>query len=275
MTLIVFYEPLKTLIVRSLDDEVNDYIPLIPLVSAFFFSLYRRDIFSNPGYSFRAGGGIVIAGVAIYLIGMSQEQSLDENDYLALVTLSCVTIWIGGFAVFLGLDALKKALFPLLFLLFMVPIPSLVLEKMISVLQEGSAEATFLLLQLTGVPFLREGFVFHLTGLSIEVAEQCSGIHSAIALLITSVVAAKLFLGEAWSKASLVLAVFPIAIVKNGLRIVTLALLANYVDARILSGGLHRQGGVPFFVLAVSVLMAVLWLLRLLEKRRLAAVTLK
>jgi exosortase/archaeosortase family protein len=98
------------------------------------------------------------------------------------------------------------------------------------------------------------------------VAEECSGIHSAIALLLSSVVAGKLFLAAGWRRAALILVVFPIAVMKNGLRIVTLTLLGNYVDQSILSGPLHKQGGVPFFLLALSVLGLVIWLLRKTEK---------
>jgi len=266
MTLIVFYEPLRILFVRSIHDEINDYILIVPLVSAYFFYLKRKEIFSNNKYSFKTGIGVIILGVTFYLIGMSQENRLNQNDDLSIITLSSVIIWLGGFVLFYSLEAFRKAIFPLMFLFFMVPIPTLLMEKIISILQEGSAEATFILFQLSGVPVLREGFIFHLPNLSIEVAKQCSGIHSGIALFITSVIAGKLFLLTGWRKWLLILFVFPIAIMKNGLRIVILTLLGNNLDERILSGSLHRQGGIPFFLLAVLLLMMVLWLLRRSEK---------
>jgi exosortase len=267
VTLVAFYRPLSALFVRSLHDPVNDYILVIPLVSAYFFYLNRNEIFSVKAYSFRAGIGIILLGVAVCLTGLSQENRLNQNDFLSVVALSIVIIWMGGFALFYGLEAFRKAIFPLLFLLLVVPIPSLFLEKTISVLQEGSAEAALAFFKLSGVPVLREGFVFHLSRLSIEVAEQCSGIHSAIALLITSIIAGKLFLATGWKKLVLMLLVFPIAIIKNGMRIVTLSLLGNYVDERILSSSLHKEGGIPFFLLGVSILFAILWLLRRTEKK--------
>jgi len=209
ITLIAFYQPLRMLFVRSLHDPVNDYILVIPIVSAFFFYVNRNEIFSNKEYSFRAGIGIIILGVAIYLTGFSRENSLNQNDYLSVITLSIVIIWMGGFALFHGLETFRKAIFPLLFLLFIVPVPSHFLERTISILQEGSAEASFGLFKLSGVPVLREGFVFHLSRLSIEVAEQCSGIHSAIALLITSIIAGELFLVTGWKKMVLDVVCFP------------------------------------------------------------------
>jgi exosortase len=212
--------------------------------------------------------GIIGLGVIFYSIGLSQISRLNQNDYLSIVTLSSVIVWIGGFVLFYGLEAFGKAIFPLMFLFFIVPLPTFLLEKVISILQEWSAGATFILFQLSGVPVLREGFIFHLPNLSIEVAKQCSGIHSGIALFITSIIAGKLFLATGWRKGILTLSVFPTTIIKNGLRIVTLSLLGNNLDERILSSPLHRQGGIPFFFLAVSFLLAVLWLLRRSERRK-------
>lgn len=267
VTLGVFYEHLVNLFVQSLNHDTNDYIPLVPLVSAFFFYLDRKSIFEKTGYSVPVGLGTVAVGVVVYLMGMTQGHRLSQNDYMSLMTLSIVIIWIGGFVCCYGLRAFRGARFALLFLFFIVPIPTFAMQTMIAILQERSAEATATLFGLVGVPVLRDGFVFHLTGMSIEVAEECSGIHSAIALLLTSIVAGQLFLTGAWRKVALAAAVFPIAVMKNGLRIVTLTLLGNYVDERILSSALHRQGGVPFFVLAVSVLFVALWVLRWSQRK--------
>lgn len=267
VSLILFHQSLKTLFIRSFHDEIYDYITVIPLVSIYFFYLKRREIFSRREYSLKAGVSIIVLGVFGYFIGRNRESTLNQNDFLSIVSFSIVVVWIGGFLLFYGLQALKKALFPLLFLFFIVPFPPFLLEKVISLLQEGSAGAAFFLFRLSGVPVLREGFVFYLPRLSIEVAEQCSGIHSAIALFITSIMAGKFFLVTGWKRCLLAFVVFPIAILKNGLRIVTLSLLGSYVDERILSGSLHKQGGIPFFLLAVSFLFVVLWLLRRSEEK--------
>ncbi|MBU1208025.1 MAG: archaeosortase/exosortase family protein [Proteobacteria bacterium] len=63
------------------------------------------------------------------------------------------------------------------------------------------------------------------------------------------------------------LSIFPITVVKNGLRIVTLTLLGNYVDVRILGSELHKSGGIPFFIVALVLLAPVLWALRKSEKK--------
>jgi len=112
------------------------------------------------------------------------------------------------------------------------------------------------------VPVFRSGFTFSLPGFTIEIAEECSGIRSSLALLITSLLAAHLCLRSVWAKTVLILATLPLLIVKNGIRIVTLSLLSMYVDPGFLTGRLHHQGGVVFFLLALVLLASLLWLLQ-------------
>ena len=83
----------------------------------------------------------------------------------------------------------------------------------------------------------------------------------AIALLITTLLAGHLFLRSGWGKAALMLAALPLLVVKNGIRIVTLSLLSIYVDPSFLTGRLHQEGGIVFFLLALVILSPVLlWL---------------
>lgn len=68
-----------------------------------------------------------------------------------------------------------------------------------------------------------------------------------MALFITATVAGHLFLKTGWKKVLLALVSIPIAMFKNGIRIVSLTLLGAYADPRILQSDLHREGGIPFF----------------------------
>ena len=96
----------------------------------------------------------------------------------------------------------------------------------------------------------------------MEVAKECSGIRSGLALFITALLASHLFLRSWWKKLILILCFLPITMFKNGIRIVTLTLLGTYVDPRILQSDLHREGGIPFFILALLLLAPVLYFLR-------------
>jgi len=264
--LILSHDPLSKLLSLSRKSELYSHIPLIPVVSAYFIWTRRRKIFSVVTCSARYGIPVLILGIILYFIGICEANRMNGNDSLALFVFASVTCWIGGFLLFYGTRAFRAGIFPLLFLLFLTPIPTVVVETFILTLQVASTEICSFLFGLTGAPVLREGFVFHLPGLSIEVAKQCSGIRSSIALVITSVIAGELFLHAGWRRVVLVLSIFPITVLKNGVRIVTLTLLGTYVDPRILGSELHRSGGIPFFGIALAMVAPVLWILRRSEK---------
>jgi exosortase len=173
-------------------------------------------------------------------------------------------LWIlGGFLWVCGRKAFKRALFPLLFLAFMIPLPSPVLDPMVTILQSGSAWSAKAILQLLAVPVHSNGVFISLPGVTIEVAKECSGIRSAVALLVLSTFAGYLYLRTNRRRCIFVLSVIPIAIVKNGMRIATLSLLGTYVDIHYLTDSvLHRYGGKPFFLVAIVMLAPIFWVLK-------------
>ena len=102
-------------------------------------------------------------------------------------------------------------------------------------------------------------------------ARDTKGIRSSLALFITSLLAGHLFLRLAWTKTALTLIALPLLIIKNGMRIVTLTLLSIYVDPGFLTGSLHHQGGILFFLIALALLAPALRLLQKLEDTRTTA----
>jgi exosortase len=263
VTVTIFNAPLRELAGLSMKSELYSHILLIPLISGYFLYGKRREIFSAAQYCYTFGPLFSLVGIILYFVSLNQGARLNANDLMALRVFSIVIFWSGGFLFFYGMRSSRIAAFPILFLFLLAPIPSVLVEKFILFLQFYSTEATHLLFKVTGVPILREGFTFHLPGLSIEVAKQCSGIRSSLALVITSLVAGELFLQTGWKKLILVLCAIPITILKNGLRITTLSLLGVYVDPRILGSELHKSGGIPFFILALAVMAPILfWLIK-------------
>jgi exosortase len=144
----------------------------------------------------------------------------------------------------------------------MIPIPTIVLEKTVLALQHGSAAVANVLYKLLGVPVFWQGVTFSLPGVNIEIAQECSGIRSSVALFIAGTVAAHVFLRSGSSKVILILSTIPIAIFKNAVRIVTISSLAVYVDRGFLYGRLHKYGGLPFSILALAILVPLLFCLQ-------------
>jgi exosortase/archaeosortase family protein len=98
---------------------------------------------------------------------------------------------------------------------------------------------------------------------------QSSGYpRSSLALLLTTLLAGHRLLTSPWKKALLVLAAVPVAVIKNAVRIVTLTLLAAHVDPGFLTGQLHHEGRIVFYLLALAILAPVLTILRRSELKR-------
>jgi exosortase len=165
---------------------------------------------------------------------------------------------MAGFALCYGTESFSAALFPWMFLLFMVPLPVVALDKVVLVLQKGSAVMTFALFKLFGVPVLWRHFKFLLPGVEIEIAQECSGIRSSSALFITSILAGYMFLQSNWRRAVFSLFTIPVVIFKNAVRIVTISCLGVYVDPRFLHGKLHQYGGIPFSLVSLAILVPCL-----------------
>jgi exosortase len=244
-----------------LGNESSSHILLIPLVAFFLLYLERQTIFSITRASVASGSALALGGVVLFWLARLSPVPQEGNWLLCLQTLSIVLVWMGGFLICYGFAAFRAAAFPLLFLLLMVPIPDVILDRIILALQEGSTEIAYLIFQAVGIPVLRHGFLLTVPGVTIEVAKECSSIRSSIALFITCLLAAHLYLRTGWKMLLLVVLCFPLSILKNGVRIATLTLLSIYVDPSFLTGKLHRDGGFVFFLLALLLLWPVfLWM---------------
>lgn len=265
--LVLFSAPLRKLLALSFHNELYSHIILLPLVSGYFLFMQRKEIFEGARYAPVAGVPLIAAGIALYLMGADRNGVLNNNDYLSIMICSFLVIMVGGFIFFYGIQSFKIASFPLLFLAFTVPLPNAVMESLIHFLRVGSTHGASALFKAIGIPYAREGYCFYLPNLSIEVAEECSGIRSSLSLVITAIIAGHLFLTSKRRKIVLVMFAIPIAVLKNSIRIVTLSLLTIYVDHRVLSSPLHHKGGVLFFVIGLLLLGAVLWALRKSEGR--------
>jgi exosortase len=251
------FEPIRRLAALSLDwgNSHLSYIPLVPFISATFLHSQRETIFREPRISVLPAAASFAAGFVLYYLGRT-------NDDLALTIASILAVWFGGFLLAYGSAAFKAGLFPLLFLGLLIPIPERILQSFVRLLQYGSADVVSILFALTGTPSYRASdVVFVLPNLTIAVAEACSGIRSTLGILILTLLAAHMFLRSNWRRTALLLAVIPISLVKNAVRIVALSLLAIHWDMGFMSGRLHNDGGVVFMVLGLFLMYPVLRLL--------------
>jgi exosortase len=270
VSVIVCWRALRALTIFSLQHESSSHVVLIPLISIYLLYTERQRIFQVVRSSIIPGGTAVLAALVLYVLGAQRLSTNESGQSLTNVTLAIVLLWLAGFLLCYGTTAWREASFSLLFLFLMVPLPPALLDSTIYYLQRGSTEIAYILFRLVGIPVLREGFILHTPHQSIEVAKECSGIRSSLALFITCLLAAHLFLRTKWKMLIFVLLAFPLAILKNGIRITTLTLLAVYVNPSFLTGSFHHDGGFVFFFLALAILAPILLALQKSERQTLA-----
>jgi exosortase len=262
----VFYFPsLRALFSLSYDSDAYEYILLIPFISGFFLFKKFKIIRNETVYSFLPGSSIILAGVIVWILQMTPFISLFFHS-LSMKILSMALIFIGGMICFFGTQLLKNALFPIMFLFLIVPIPASGINGIVSFYQTGTAAVTDGIFKLSGVTYFRDGFSFHLPNLSINIAPQCSGIHSSSALIITGIIAGQIFLRTLAGKTVLILLTIPLVLVKNGIRVATLSLLGAYVNMSFINGSLHRKGGIVFFLIALVLLFGGMFIIKKVEK---------
>lgn len=274
--LLVYFPTLWDLVVLAAKSGTHSHIMIVPFVSVFFLLQERRDIFPSIRPALGAGLSTLAGGIVTYGFGRLQGAALGTQGSLTLTVFSAYLSFLAGFLLFFGGRTFKAALFPLAFLVFMIPMPESTVDQIVPFLQKGSAEVTDLILEVLGVSFVREGLSFHLARVSVEIAPECSSIRSSMALLITGTIAANLFLRRWWSRSALILITIPLALVKNAIRIVTLTLLAQYVDMRFLSGHwLHKSGGFVFFGITLLLFGGIILALKKMESGRLPRTPMK
>ncbi len=261
LSLILYFKPVSDLFQLAWHDDTASHILLIPLISAWLLYTERNPEPQDSGFAFGPAAVFFLPAIITLVLAMVCA-SCTVGDRLSIYTLSLILLLVTGFVLLMGVSKSKSSSFALAFLLFAIPIPEIILNKIIYWLQVGSAAIAELLFNFSGAPVLRDGFVFHLPKMSIEVAQECSGIRSSLALLILALLVAHFSFRPMWKKMAFVVAGLCMMLIKNGIRIATLTLLANYVNPDFLYGRLHHQGGVVFFLIGLALLLPVYWFLR-------------
>jgi exosortase len=173
---------------------------------------------------------------------------------------------LAGTVLFLGgWQRFRIALFPIAFLLLMVPLPSIVFNQITFPLQGIASRAGEAVIATAGVPVLREGNILHVPGRALEVAEACSGIRSLMSLLMLAIVLGYFTERRIGARVVIALAAIPIAILANAARVAGTGLAAYWVGPAAAEGFFHGFSGWIVFIVALAGLLA---LQRLIEAVR-------
>ena len=258
-----FSWPLTSLFSYALRSDLHSHIVLIPFISAYLLYVHWDKLPEPRNSSVGLAIFPFLCGLALVVTNFAQKAFEP-----AVIALAFICFVVAGGFLFLGKKWMKAAMFPFAFLLFMVPLPDSVANSLENASKLASAECANFFLQLTNIPVLREGTIFQLPNITLEVAKECSGIRSSWVLLIASTLASYLFLKRNSNRLILVLAAIPLGFLRNGFRIAVIGLLCVNVGPHMIHSPIHRQGGPLFFVLSLFPLFLLLWFLRRTERSR-------
>ncbi|MCS7027010.1 MAG: exosortase/archaeosortase family protein [Bryobacteraceae bacterium] len=247
LLLILCYAPILVRLVNQwATDEDMGHGFFVPIVAGYIAWQKREQlrqaqlVGSSTGYFFLA------IGAALSILGTLAAELFTTRIAFLSSILGCVLV-LGGW------KAVRILLFPLFLLLFMVPIPAILYNRITFPLQLIASQVAEVVLEILGVPVLREGNVLELPSQKLSVVEACSGIRSLLSLSFLSLVYGYFFDSRVWMRGVLFVLTGPIAIVANACR-VTLTGLLSEVNPEYARGVYHSMSGWAVFVVAFVML---------------------
>jgi exosortase len=216
---------------------------LIPLISSFIVWRKREDLSKLTGEPSGWGWLFFIVGVLIYSVSALWQVYFSSG-------FSLIFVLIGLILLFLGKDYLKQLLFPVLFLVFMIPLPLVAIANISFRLKIFASQISTFIVNRLGIPAIREGSVIKTAHSYVVVEDPCSGIRSLIALIALGVLMAYLSKVSRTKKFILFISSIPIALCANIIRITVLALVSEMYGPNIATGKVHDIMGYLVFVFA-------------------------
>ena len=248
---------------RDLPDFSHGF--LIPFFAAFLLWDKREKLRSLPIQPSWTGLVLVVPALFELLLGvLGADLFLQRTSFVLLVA---GIVWM-----LLGSVFLRELKFVLLILLLAIPLPTILYNRITFPLQLRASELASGLLQIVGVPVLRDGNVIQLPAMPLEVAEACSGIRSLMSLFTVAVIYGYFLERKNWRRTLLALSAIPIAVAANVARIFGTGLCVQYWDPTKALGFFHEFQGWLMFLVSLVCLYFVHILMRVaLPERKGAA----
>jgi exosortase len=212
-----------------LSDPYYSHGPLVLLISLYLVWIRRKSFSDSPPTPDNLGLILVAAGLALHLWAIVWHAF-----YLSALTIPLVML--GLILTLFGHRIAKQFLFPLGFLILMVPLP--LVERVGPLLEGWTATSATAFAQRLGVPAQNIGSEVFLPNSAFTVGIPCGGLRSAVAILTLVTLFAYVVRGAGWARAVIFLVAIPIALAANTLRLALLFAIAN---------GWGAQAGLDYF----------------------------
>jgi exosortase B len=236
--------------------EAYEHGPIVLILFWFLVWRNRRQIFSVAAAPDAASGWpCLLLGLFVYFVGRTQNLPLFEVG-------AHIAILAGVLLLTLGWQSLRAAWFPLVFLLFLVPLPGFVISALTGGLKQWVSAVAESLLYRAGYPVARDGVVITVGQYQMLVADACSGLNSIYSLAAMGLLYVHLMNHKQMMRnAFLIAAIIPAALCANVIRVIFLILITFHFGDEAGQGFLHNASGIVLFVVALILLIGLDWLL--------------
>lgn len=234
------------------DTEEQGHGPLI-LAVVIWLIWQKKDVLIEPGAAPRPIAGFLLLafGLLLYILGTSQE-------ILMFAVGSHIPVLAGTLLIVRGARSLRALWFALFFLIFMIPLPGMVVDALTSPLKRHVSEIAEHLLYAVGYPIARSGVTLTIGPYQLLVADACSGLHSLYSLTALGLLYLYLMKHTNMVRNTILAAVIiPIAFGANVIRVIFLVLVTYHLGDEAGQGFLHGLAGMVLFVAALLLLFVI------------------
>lgn len=224
------------------NNDAHGHGPMILGVCLWLLWFDRHKIFAGePKPAYVSGVIFLVLGLLIHVFGHSQSINMFTTGAQPIVFASCI-LFLHGWG------ALKRAWFPLFFMIFMVPLPEVVVQGITMPLKHAVSVVTEILLHWAGYPIGRAGVTLSIGPYQLLVADACSGMNSLLTLESLGLLYMRLM--DYHSKARnifLAIAIIPTSFAANVIRVIILVLVTYYFGDEVGQGFVHSFSGLVLF----------------------------
>ena len=240
----------------------QEHGPILLLMFAWVLHREWPRLEAMPDNGNRWGWLLVVPALLAYVLGRSQQIWLLEIGAFIPLLAGCGVLAKGR-------AALRPLAFPLLILLFAIPLPGALVDLLTTGLKQHVSVLAENLLYSAGYPIARSGVTLTIGSYQLLVADACSGLNSLFSLFAVGLL--YLYMqgyASRWRNLVLLLAIAPIAIFANVVRVMMLVLLTYYGGDELGQGFMHGVAGMLLFAIALLMLFLLDAALGLLFQRR-------
>lgn len=243
--------------------EEQGHGAIILAVMLWLFWTIQGEIRRLPDRPSPVLGSVVFgAGMLVYVVGRIFDISI-------LGFASQPFVVAGALLLMKGTAAIRLAWFPLVYFIFMVPLPGMLVDAITGSLKGVIANLVESLLYLAGYPIARSGVILSIGPYQLQVADACSGLNSmfslsALGTLFIYIMGRKTKLHTA----IMLVAILPIAFVANIIRVITLVLVTYYLGDEAGQGFLHGAAGMVLMLVALFFFFVLDWVLDRVLRRK-------